>query len=160
MSLKLIPAVCSLLCLFAVACGGQLATESFYKQPADAGAGLSANGVYPQGRKLAFMGYSGEPGRELTNGFTVAGPVYGNQLPYLALCESNGWPVVAHVGLRINFLESKSAAKLPGKSALQQEIRKQVTALAGFKEIVWWAVTPEELRPLGPMEMNYTQRHN
>ncbi len=45
---------------------------------------LPADGIYPHGRKLAFMGYSGDPARDLANGFTVAGPVYGDQKPYLS----------------------------------------------------------------------------
>ena len=70
----------------------------FYSPTPDPGAGLPADGVYPLGRKLAFMGYSGVPARDLTNGFTIAGPIYGQQLPYLERCFSNGWPAIAHIG--------------------------------------------------------------
>jgi len=101
------------------------------------------------------MGYSGVPARDLTNGFTVAGPVYGDQASYLAQCASNGWPAVAHVGLHLNFLDPKSAATLPDKAALKSEIEKQVRSLVGVKEITWWAVTPEELRPWVASEMDY-----
>jgi hypothetical protein len=38
---------------------------------------------------------------------------------------------------------------------LQSEIQKQVRALADKKEIAWWAVTPEELRPWRKPEMDY-----
>jgi hypothetical protein len=123
--------------------------------PPDYGARLPTNGIYPQGRTMAFMGYSGNPARDLTNGFTVAGPVYGNQSEFLARCASNGWPAVAHVGVRVNFLDPKSAAALPGKAALRKEIQKQVQALARQQEIAWWAVTPEELRPWERGEMDY-----
>jgi hypothetical protein len=37
------------------------------------------------------MGYSGDPARGLANGFTVAGPVYGDQVPYLNRCFEHGW---------------------------------------------------------------------
>lgn len=46
-------------------------------EPAVSASDLSADGIYPQGRKLAFAGYSGDPARDLANGFTLAGPVYG-----------------------------------------------------------------------------------
>lgn len=131
------------------------APGDFYSPLADAGERLPADGIFPQGRKLAFMGYSGEPARDLTNGFTVAGPVYAGQPDYLARCESNGWPVVAQVGYRVKFLDPRSAAALPGQPAVCREIQRQVQALAGYKEIVWWAVTPEELRPWMPGEMDY-----
>lgn len=85
----------------------------------------------------------------------MAGPVYGNQADYLERCVSNHWPVVAHVGLRVNFLDPQSAAKLPDVSALRREIQKQVGSLADHPEIVWWAVTPEELRPWETAEMDY-----
>ena len=72
--------------------------------------GLSSDGIYPHGRKLAFMGYSGDPARDLANGFTVAGPVYGDQTPYLNRCFEHGWPVVAHIGPQITFND-----KAPGQ---------------------------------------------
>ena len=127
----------------------------FYAPPPDVGAKLPSDGIFPQGRKLAFMGYSGDPARDLTNGFTVAGPVYGNQMPYLERCVSNGWPVVAQVGAHIKFTDPKSAATLPDKTVLQQEIQKQVRALADKKEVIWWVVLPEELRPWKTREMDY-----
>ena len=116
---------------------------------------LPADAIYPRGRKLAFMGYSGNPGRDLTNGFTVAGPAYGNQTPYLERCFTNGWPVVAHIGLRLSFVGKTPAQSRFDEVALRQQIETQVQALAGHKEIVWWAVQPEELRPWRAEEMNY-----
>lgn len=78
---------------------------------------------------LAFMGYSENPARDLTNGFTVAGPVYGDQAAYLAQCGSNRWSSVAHVGLRVNFLDPKSAAKLPDETTFRREIQNQLQTL-------------------------------
>lgn len=116
---------------------------------------LPADGIFPRGRKLAFMGYSGVPERDLANGFTVAGPAYGDQLPYLHRCFSSGFPVVAHIGVRLKFTDPKSAAQIPSGSELRQQIQAQVRALAGHKEIIWWAITPEELRPWKSDEMDY-----
>lgn len=138
-----------------VACRGDAVTDNFYAPPANPGAQLSDTGIFPQGRTLAFMGYSGEPARDLTNGFTVAGPVYGNQLPYLLRCESNGWPSVAHIGLPIKFVGKTSAQSKFNEPALRQEILHQLKAFSSFKQIVWWAVKPEELRPWRADEMNY-----
>ena len=101
------------------------------------------------------MGYSGEPARDLTNGFTVAGPVYGNQLPYLQRCFSNGWPVVAHVGPPVTFNDKSPTKYKVDPPALRAAVEKQVRELAGHKEIAWWAVTPEELRPWRKEEMQY-----
>ena len=151
----LITSRCFLFWLLTATCRSEVAADVFYAPPPEAGAQLPADGIFPQGRKLAFMGYSGVPARDLTNGFTVAGPMYGNQLPNILNCVSNGWPVVAHIGLHLKLTDPKSAGKLPDKIALQQEIQKQVLQFAGKKEIVWWAVTPEELRPWRPAEMDY-----
>ena len=35
--------------------------------PAKLASDLPADGIYPQGRKLAFAGYSGDPARDLAN---------------------------------------------------------------------------------------------
>jgi len=112
-------------------------------------------GIFPRGDRLAFMGYSGDPARDLTNGFTVAGPVYGNQMPYLQRCFSNGWPVIAHVGPRITFDDKKPDKYKLNEATLRAEVAKQMQELAPHKEIVWWAVTPEELRPWRKDEMKY-----
>ena len=76
---------------------------AFSAEPAKPASDLPADGIYPQGRKLAFAGYSGDPARDLANGFTLAGPVYGDQQPYLERCFANDWPVIAHVGPSITF---------------------------------------------------------
>ncbi len=101
------------------------------------------------------MGYSGNPARDLTNGFTVAGPVYADQSRYLDQCFARGWPVVAQVGSGITFSDKSSSKYRLDESALRAKISEQVTRLAGHKEIVWWSVLPEELRPWRPEEMNY-----
>jgi len=120
-----------------------------------AGCSEPADGIYPRGRKLAFMGYSGNPSRDLTNGFTVAGPVYGNQMPYLATCFSNKWPVVAQIGPHITFNDKSPTKYKVDEPSLRREVAQQVTALAGHTNIVWWSVQPEELRPWRKDEMKY-----
>jgi hypothetical protein len=114
-----------------------------------------AGGIFPRGRMMPFLGYSGDPARDLTNGFTVAGPVYGNQLPYLLRCFSNGWPVVAHIGPHITFNDKSPDKYKVNAVTLRAEVAKQVGELAPHPEIVWWAVTPEELRPWRKEEMSY-----
>jgi hypothetical protein len=133
----------------------QTGPGSFYAPPAETGADLPVSGIFPRGRKLAFMGYSGNPARDLTNGFTVAGPVYGNQMPYLEQCFAKGWPVVAHIGPHITFADKDPAKYRLDEPTLHQQVESQVQGLAGHKEIVWWVVTPEELRPWRNEEMNY-----
>jgi hypothetical protein len=157
-SRKLHLAACALAWLLTAPGRAETTADLFYAPPPDTGARLPVEGIFPQGRKLAFMGYSGVPARDLTNGFTVAGPVYGDQLPYLARCASNGWPVVAHVGLRVKFADSKAGAGSkagPALSPVKRAVREQIQALAGFQQIAWWAVTPEELRPWRSAEMDY-----
>jgi len=133
----------------------QAGAHAFYAPPAATSTNLPADGIYPHGRKLAFMGYSGQPERDLTNGFTVAGPVYGNQMPYLERCFAEHWPVVAHIGPHITFADKNPAKFRLDEITLRQQIQTQVQALAPHTEIVWWAVTPEELRPWRPEEMKY-----
>ena len=118
-------------------------------------AAAQADDIFPRGKTLPFLGYSGDPARDLTNGFTVAGPVYGNQMPYLQKCFSNGWPVVAHVGPHITFNDKSPDKYKLNEATLRAEVAKQMQELAPHKEIVWWAITPEELRPWRKDEMNY-----
>ena len=144
-----------LLSLLVAGCSKPDVASQFYSPPADPGKSLPADGIYPQGRKLAFMGYSGEPARDLTNGFTVAGPVYGDQTAYLRRCESNQWPVVAHVGLRGSFTSKESGLHQVGESDIRREIQGQLQALKRMQSVVWWAITPEELRPWRNDELHY-----
>lgn len=138
---KISPLVLWFVVLAAVARGGQ----------------PEAGKIYPQGKTLAFMGYSGDPARDLANGFTVAGPVYGDQKPYLEKCFAAGWPVVAHVGPRITFKDGDPAKYKLDEPALRAAVEKQVRELAPQREIAWWAVQPEELRPWRPDELRYLE---
>lgn len=123
--------------------------------PAKAKGQLAADGFFPQGRKMVFAGYSGDPARDLAKGFTVAGPVYGDQTPYLKRCFENRWPVIAHVGPKITFKDDSPDKYKLEPASLQQSVQKQVQELAAHKEIVWWGVHPEELRTWRRSEMDY-----
>ncbi|MCU0749220.1 MAG: hypothetical protein MUF13_06710 [Akkermansiaceae bacterium] len=131
--------------------------RSFYQSGITAPAHLPEDGIFPHGRTMAFMGYSGDPARDLAAGFTVAGPVYGDQLPYLEKCSSHGWPVVAHVGPRVTFKDGDPAKYKPDPPALRAEVAKQMADLVSRKNIIWWAIHPEELRPWRADEMLYLE---
>jgi len=121
--------------------------------PAKLASDLPADGIYPQGRKLAFAGYSGDPARDLANGFTLAGPVYGHQRPYLDRCFANDWPVIAHVGPHVTFRDKNPAKYKVAPDGLRRDVAEQVKELAVHKQIAWWAIRPEELRPWRGDEM-------
>ena len=137
--------------------GPESPTVDFYATGTNSPADLPADRIYPRGRKLAFMGYSGDPARDLANGFTVAGPVYGDQMPYLEKCFANNWPVVAHIGPKVTFKDGDPAKYQPDPVALREEIRRDVQALARHRQIIWWAIHPEELRPWRKDEMLYLE---
>ena len=131
--------------------------NAFYAAPVDKGEDLPADGFYPNGRRFVFMGYSGKPERDLTNGFTVAGAVYGNQMPYLERCFENGWPVVAHIGPKVSFNDKAKNKYKVEESSLREAVTAQVKELAPHKEVIWWGVHPEELRPWRKDEMKYLE---
>lgn len=134
------------------------ATEPFFRAATPAAADLPADRFYPHGRRMPYMGYSGVPARDLTNGFTVAGPCYGDDRPFVRMCASNGWPVVAHISHGITFT-SKDPAKnyTLDEPSLRTNVAAEVRALAPLKEVLWWAVHPEELRPWRKDEMRYLE---
>jgi hypothetical protein len=138
-------------------CPGETNPQTFYAPPAGPAASLPVNGVYPQGRQLAFMGYSGEPARDLTNGFTVAGPAYAQQSNYLEKCFARGWPVVAQLGRGITFADKSPAKYHLNETSLRLKIQNEIKPWLVHPEIVWWAVNPEELRPARAEEMKYLE---
>lgn len=134
------------------------AAEFFAPVP-DAGAHLPADGFFPRGRKLAFMGYSGKAERDLTNGFSVAGPVYGDQTKYLEECFTRHLPVVAQVDTGVRFIVPKGQTPPPlDLPAAEAKAKEVVIKLAGHPEIIWWSIEPEELRPWVKQEMEYLAR--
>lgn len=118
---------------------------------------LPAEGIYPRGRKMAFMGYSGVPSRDMANGWTVAGPVYGNQQPYLESCFAANWPVIAHIGPHVTFNDKSPTKYKLDEPSLREQVEAQVKAFADHPQVAWWAVTPEELRPWRKDEMKYLE---
>ena len=150
-------AICLISCfapLLAAPTAPNLSAEAeFFRSPAPTT--LPADAIYPAGRRLAFMGYSGDPQRDLTRGFTVAGPVYGDQTPYLQTCHEHGWPVVARIGAKLNFQDKSPDKAVIREEPLRAEITRQVQELADRREIVWWSLQPEELRPWRADEMKY-----
>lgn len=133
--------------------GGQ---DPFFTPVSPVMTNLPADGFYPHGRQMPFMGYSGVPSRDLTNGFTVAGPSYGNDRPYVITCASNGWPVVAHISHGPRFTDKDPAKNYKlDEPSLRTNVAAEVRALAPLKNIAWWAVTPEELRCWRKNEMQY-----
>lgn len=132
------------------------APDPFFSSTAPPAEELPADGFYPHGRRMPFMGYSGNPARDLTNGFTVAGPSYGHDRPYVERCASNGWPVVAHVSHGPRFTEKDPAKNYQlDEPSLRSKVAAEVRALAPLKQIVWWAIQPEELRGWRANEMRY-----
>lgn len=128
--------------------------DAFFAVPADPGAALPAEGIYPRGRRMAFMGYSGKPERDLTRGFSVAGPVYGNQDGYVQGCIDRHQPVVVQVRAAESFNDKvKRPVYDPAKAA--QTAKAIVARWAKHNEVVWWAIEPEELRPWRKDEMAY-----
>jgi len=133
------------------------AATAFFAAPPDSGAALPPQGIYPQGRRLAFMGYSGQPQRDLANGFSIAGPVYGNQDPYVEDCIAHHWPVVVHVNPLLGTPGFNDKVKRPVYQAEQvtTAAAKIVDHWAAHPEVTWWAIAPEELRPWRKDEMAY-----
>lgn len=136
-----------------------LSVENFFAPVPDPGAKLPANGIYPNGRRLAYMGYSGKAERDLANGFSVAGPVYGDQSKYLEECFAHHIPVVAQVDTGVRFVHPKGKTPPPLDLAQAEAKAKEiVTKYAGHDEIIWWAIEPEELRPWVKQEMELLVR--
>lgn len=132
--------------------------DAFLRPPAvDKAAGLSAEGIYPQGRRMLYAGYSGVPARDLANGFSVAGPAYGGgNESQSAACEKAGLP---HI-VQISAFEGNTSGGWDAASKIPlDEVRRRVTEAvrrhADSKSAVMWAVQPEELRPWRKDEMAY-----
>lgn len=138
----------------ALACASAAAGD-FYAPVPDRAAALPEKGIYPRGRRMAFMGYSGDPARDLPRGFTAAGPAYKDEPQYLAKAFREGWPVVAHVGHGISFKDGAADKFAVVEASVAARIGAEVRALAAHPEIVWWALKPEELRPWRRDELRY-----
>ncbi|MCB1132931.1 MAG: hypothetical protein KDN05_17540, partial [Verrucomicrobiae bacterium] len=105
------------------------------------------------------MGYSGVPGRDARNGFSVAGPSYdADQKAKLAEAKAAGLRYPHKVGIDMKF-----HAKAPEKpldlsvEEIKKRIAAQVQEVAADESICWWYLTPEELRHWRENEMEYLQ---
>lgn len=138
---------------FTLAASGAPSAD-FFAAPPDPGAKLPEQGIYPNGRRMAFMGYSGKPDRDLSQGFSVAGPVYGKQDGYVQGCIDRHQPVVVQVdaGARFNDKGAKPAYDPAQGIAAAKAV---VARWAPHDEVLWWTVQPEELRPWRKNEMAY-----
>ena len=88
----------------------------------------------------------------------MAGPCYGDDRPYVRLCASNGWPVVAHLSHGPRFIDKDPSKNYKmDEASLRADVAAEVRALAPLKEIVWWAIQPEELRCWRTNEMRYLE---
>lgn len=131
--------------------------DAFLAPAADAGTRLPADGVWPNGRKVLVAGYSGVPRRDLAAGFSAAGPHYGGgNESQIAECRRAGIPVIAQIGpFPGNGSGSwEAAAKIP-LDEVRRRVAEAVRRHAGTKEIIMWAIQPEELRPWRRDEMAY-----
>ena len=132
--------------------------DPFFSTDTPVSPGVPADGFYPNGKKMAFMGYSGDPARDLTNGFTVAGPTYGDNKLYVEQCAAHGWPVVASVSHGPRFTDKDTSKNYRlNETELRANVAAEVSAIAPLKEIVWWAILPEELRTWRKDEMQYLE---
>jgi hexosaminidase len=114
-----------------------------------------ANGFYPNGTRMVYAGYSGVPGRDLTNGFTVAGPVYGAQEKFMQQCMEAGYPVIPQLNNNLTFNDKATNKYVVVEQDLRARLIEQIDRYKGYTNIVWWSLTPEELRPWRKDEMKY-----
>jgi hypothetical protein len=131
--------------------------DAFLAPTADTGAQLPAEGIWPKGRKVLVAGYSGVPKRDLAAGFSVAGPHYGgNNESQIAQCRQAGIPVIAQIGpFPGNTSGSWEAAAKISLDEVRRRVAEAVRRHAETKEIIMWAIQPEELRPWRKDEMAY-----
>lgn len=135
--------------------------QGFFTPPAPPPASLPADQVYPRGRVFPFIGFSGKAQWQKENGYTVFGPVYGdeaNQLKALAEAKAAGLPFIFKLGLEMNFLAKDGAPAVQMKpNEVRDAIAKQAAAALADPAVCWWYVTPEELRFWTPAEMEYLE---
>ncbi len=124
---------------------------SFFDAGPVAPAALPAGAIYPLGRTMLFAGYSGKPERDLANGFTVAGPFYGDQSqvdPLLA----KGIPTFVQLGVS-GGVANNSADLDPAN--VRKVVSAQLDRWADNPHIAFWSVQPEELRSWRKNEVAY-----
>jgi len=151
-----------LLSLLAVG-AGCLGAADFFAIPADGGADLSPDKVYPQGRLFPFSVFQPKSLKETKDAFfTMAGPGYGPRIQSLTkeACELK-MPMIYTIHANYNgkpLLKAQFDAK--GVSLDWEQIRSDIerqvkTALASGVDVGWWYLQPEELRFWRKDEIKY-----
>lgn len=138
---------------FVVCLAGMLPANagSFFDAGPIAPASLPAELIYPRGRTMLFAGYSGKPERDLANGFTVAGPFYGDQKeidPLLA----KGIPCFVQIGVSGGVADNTADLD---PANVRKVVSAQLERWADNPNVAIWAVQPEELRSWRKNEVAY-----
>lgn len=127
--------------------------KSFFAPGPVAPDSLPAAQIYPAGRTMLFAGYSGDPKRDMTHGFTVAGPFYGEQKQIDPLLAA-GTPTLVQIGVPGHVSQDTAEYDLKKARAI---ITAQLDRWADSPHVACWAVQPEELRSWKKPEMDYLQ---
>jgi len=118
--------------------------------------------IFPKGKTFPYMGYSGNPVRDVKNGFTVAGPDYGTSFSQpakirndrYAKMRASGMPYPGFVGLDRHFHDAKKY-KPVSADEIKRQISEQMKELLKDPNICWWYVAPEEIRFWRKNELDY-----
>ncbi len=87
-------------------------------------------------------------------GFQIIGPQYALNERSLADAKEHGFKVIYSVGLSKKAFRAHNQEALP-EAEIREEIRKEVSAVAGNRDIIAWDLRPEELRPWRKGEKAY-----
>lgn len=154
--------------------------KKFFSTGADPAAALPADRIYPSGQLFPFSFYSTGGGSEqkrgellpeaeiqsgqreiIDAGATMIGPQYelnDRIIADAARCHVKAVytiiPVIDGRQVTKEYLKELKANKTPlDVEKLRQSVTGIVSKAAGSKEIAWWDITPEELRPWEPAEV-------
>jgi hypothetical protein len=148
--------------------------EKFFSTGASSAATLPADQIYPKGQLFPFSFYSTGGGSEkkrgellpegemladqkeiIDAGVTMIGPQY--ELNSRIVADASKYkvkgvytiiPVIDGREVTKEYLKELNAKKEPLDMAkLRESVSNIVSKVAGSKEIAWWDITPEELRP-------------
>jgi len=126
---------------------------TFFTPVPDTSAGLDENGIYPQGKKIAFgfygLGYPELITQFNSRGANFIGPFYDDQAGVVGMASTYGIKCVYHIGIDAETWPSMTNVEITA------EITSQVAAVQANEEILAWAIFPEELSSSQPSEMNY-----
>ena len=130
---------------------------SFWDVPAESASdALPENGIYPHGRIFPFTGFSAKPQRAKAAGYSMLGPVYGDQSNLLDGATEVGLPVVYSVGIDKSELAQWENRNVSEAEAIAR-IREQVSEVIDNELIAWWYLIPEELRYWREHELRYLE---